>query len=610
MEHYSITQYPTIGRRKNNAGYSKPPKLLFLVPMHITFESYVSPYKNGRETVRKDGKLYNSLPTDIPLGPISMSAYLKQFIDIDVRLVDFNVELNHTTEFPYENFADYCIDFLKKIDFSPDIVGVSSLFSPSLLNFIACGEVAKSLWPDALIIGGGNIPSNSYKTLYNEMDCDYFDAFCFGEGEKPIRDLLLASDKNKYLYESKSWITKEKVQSNESFKPEHDFISNLDEIPFYDYDLIDIKRTHFNKVLQYSPPMTLPAVFSDDGIGGFHIMTSRGCPFMCTFCAAHKTHGRTMRYHSVERVESDLKQLISKYGASQVIFQDDHLMGDTERVYRLLKVIKKLGLSSLYQNGLTLYALDRPMLEAFYDAGVRQLVLPVESGSEKVLKEQMKKPLKFRISERVASDCRDLGIYTKTNILIGMPGETKADMEEARVNLRKIKTNWFSIACASPLVGSEMHDLASEKGFISGEILGADYHKAVINTDDFSSDYIQHMQYLMNLELNFFYNQDMAVGNFKNALIGFSNVLLLREDHAIAHYYSAICHKALSDFSKYKIFKAKFEKFSQSDFWSPWVRELNLPDLGSKEQVSNDKEHSKKNYQEPLHIHARETLVR
>ena len=171
-------------------------------------------------------------------------------------------------------------------------------------------------------------------------------------------------------------------------------------------------------------------------------MTSRGCPYLCTFCASHRTHGRTMRYHSVERVRRDLTKLTSEYGASQVIFQDDHLMGDKNRVRELLKIIKDLGLNSLYQNGLTLYALDRSMLEAFYDAGVRHLVLPVESGSEKVLKEQMRKPLKLRISERVAADCRDLGIYTNTNILIGMPGETKADIEAARVNLRKIKTNY------------------------------------------------------------------------------------------------------------------------------------------------------------------------
>ena len=106
----------------------------------------------------------------------------------------------------------------------------------------------------------------------------------------------------------------------------------------------------------------------------------------------------------------------------------------------ILEIVGELDLGSLYQNGLTLFALNRPMLEAFYAAGVRHLVLPVESGSEKVLRKQMRKPLKFRISERVAKDCRDLGIYTNASLIIGMPGETKADMKEGLRNLRKVKS--------------------------------------------------------------------------------------------------------------------------------------------------------------------------
>ena len=159
------------------------------------------------------------------------------------------------------------------------------------------------------------------------------------------------------------------------------------------------------------------------------------------------------------------------------------------------------------------------MLEAFFKAGVRHLALPVESGSEKVLKLQMKKPLKFNISERVAKDCRELGIYTNSYIMIGMPGETKKDIEETRYNLRKVKTNWYNISCASPLVGSEMYDLAKANRYITDTTRGADFHKAVIATEDFTSEYIQKMQYLLNLELNFVYNNDIEVGDYNICLL-------------------------------------------------------------------------------------------
>ncbi len=547
--------------------------ILFLIPMHITMDSFVNPSENDRLYPKSDGKYYNSLKTDLPLGPLSISAYTKKFLNVNVKLIDFNVELSHARAFPYSTFFDYCHDFLSSLDFQPDIVGVSSLFSPSYENFMDCGRASKEIWRHALVLGGGNIPTNDYRDIYGTSSGRVsFDALCYGEGEKPFKDLLLSHDRTQYLNQSNSWVTAEKLQANTPVIPQHDFIEDLDEIPFFDYDLCDIVRHNIDQVAT--------SYHNVEDQFGFHIMTSRGCPFLCTFCASHKTHGRTMRYHSVGRVKEDLNKLKEQYGAKIVVFQDDHLMGDKDRVYRILEVVKELGLGSFYQNGLTLYSLDRPMLEAFYAAGVRHLVLPVESGSEKVLKHQMKKPLRLHISERVARDCRDLGIYTKTNILIGMPGETKEDIEETRHNLRKIKTNWFSIACASPLVGSEMHDVAKENGYINissgGGGKGSDFHFAVITTEDFTPEYIQKMQYILNLELNFIYNNDMEIGDWATALIGFKNCIHVRSDHAFAHYYAALCYQNLGDDKNCEIHKKEFTVCANTPFWKAHIKDFHL----------------------------------
>jgi len=312
---------------------------------------------------------------------------------------------------------------------------------------------------------------------------------------------------------------------------------------------------------------------------GFHIMTSRGCPYLCTFCASHRTHGRKMRYHSLDRVWNDLKRLREDYYATTVVFQDDHFMSDKDRVYDILKYVGKLELEAVFQNGLTLYALDRPMLEAFYAAGVRHLVLPVESGSEKVLKEQMRKPLKFRISERVAKDCREIGIYTNTNILIGMPGETKADIEEARINLRKIQTNWFNIACASPIVGSEMHEIATKKNYIKIDTFGSDYRTAVIGTEDFTPEYIQKMQYIMNLDLNFVHNNDVRLGEYATALKAFKNVVRIRPDHAFAHYFSAVCHRGMGEMDEFQESARQYEACAKNPFWQEYINMFELAPL-------------------------------
>lgn len=538
-------------------------RLLFVVPMHISWDSFTSPQYYNVQIEKKDGKTYNIPRTDLPLGPLSMSAYLKKFLNVEVRLLDFNAEVNALERVPFCNFRELCQHFYEQIlDFSPDYVGVSSLFSPSFNNFMDCGERAKAAWPDAIVVGGGNIPTNSYEQIYKDMDCRFFDALCFGEGEKPLLELMLADDPLAYLVHSDSWITRNKLLESEKFLPKHNFIDDLDEIPFFDYELCDLKKHEINQVVA--------SYHNLQKTRGFHVMTSRGCPFLCTFCASHRTHGRSMRYHSLDRVKQDFERLKSVFGAETVIFQDDHLMADTDRVYKILDIIRTLNLHSVYQNGLTLYALDRPMLQAFWDAGVRHLVLPVESGSERVLKQMMKKPLKMRISERVARDCRELGIYTNTNILIGMPGETKQDLEDARRNLKQVPTNWFNIACASPIVGSEMHEISRDKGYISGDTLGSDYRVAVINTEDFTAKFIQEYQYFMNLDLNFVCNSDLAYGNWEWAIKGFKNVLRLKHDHAFAHFYIARAYEGQGNSELAVQHREQYFELAKTDFWGRW----------------------------------------
>jgi hypothetical protein len=143
--------------------------------------------------------------------------------------------------------------------------------------------------------------------------------------------------------------------------------------------------------------------------------------------------------------------------------------------------------------------------------------------------------------------------------------------------LREIVGNWFNIACASPLVGSEMYDLALAKGYISLKNMGADYHVATINTEDFTSDYIQDFQYQLNLELNFVFNQDIRLEEYETALLGMVNVIRLRPDHAFAHYFAYICYKGLGDHEAAEEAARNYNQYSQSSFWKKYVAAYSLP---------------------------------
>ncbi|MCR4376853.1 MAG: B12-binding domain-containing radical SAM protein [Rhodospirillales bacterium] len=547
-------------------------RILFIIPPHLFFEDFLHPLSNAKQIRKKDGKLYGSLVTDMPLGALSLSAYIKKYCKtkVETELVDFNIELNEIDTFAHASPSEYYEEYLRnELGSEPDIIALSALFSSSYYNLLDIVACCRKIFPNALILAGGSVPTSMYEYLYKATDA--FDALCYGEGEVPFTQLIDAEDRNTFIDQHPSWITPKKIAEKAMFS--HDFIEDLDEIPFYDYAIC--------KMAKYGANPAIMAYGSiKDKIDNFHVMTSRGCPFRCTFCASHKVHGRAMRYYSMDRVKEDLLRLKDMYGAKIIVFQDDHFMADTERAKEIARFVSSLGLKAVFQNGLTLYALDRDMLQVLKNAGADQLVLPVESGSARVLKEIMRKPLKLAIAERVADDCRDLGIYTNVNILIGMPGETKKDIEDSRQFLRKLNANWKIIIVATPLVGAEMHDICVEKNYIDSADIGCDFRKAVVETEDFTAKYIQDITYDINLDVNFLYNTDFRLGEYELALKGFETAIRAKDDHGFAYHYASMCYEQLGDLEKseeYKkiaincyennpVWRAAFEKFNISPY--------------------------------------------
>ena len=558
-------------------------RILFVVPPHLTFQDFTNPPYNARHVLKRDGKFYGNLLTDMPLGILSLSAYVKKYsrTEIEPRLIDFSVELNQAEDFPYRSFSEYFEFVIRSATngVAPDIIGISALFSPSYYSLLDIANVCRVLFPRSIIVAGGSVCSTMYRQILN--DTDSFDALCYGEGDKPFLGLIEADDRRAYLDASATWVTKAKIDA--AFQPAHDFVENLDEIPFYDYGLCSAEKYGIN------PAITAYAGVSEKG-NNFHVMTSLGCPFHCTFCASHKVHGRKMRYYSISRIKEDFLLLRDKYGAKTLVVQDDHFMGDPDRALEIVNILGDLGLKAVFQNGLALYALKREFLEALKKAGVENLLLSIESGNENVLKKIMKKPLKLPIVQRVVDDCRELGIYTNANIIVGMPGETPEDIEIGRAFLNTISPNWFMIFCASPLVGSEMYEVALSKGYLKEGYIGSDYKRAVIETEDFTSEYIQEMSYVLNLELNFVNNSDMRLGEYETALKGFENAIRAKHDHAMAYYYAGQCYERLGrrELAE-KYARTAREIYEKSPFWKNYFKMLGVtPEFAAEQRPSEE----------------------
>jgi len=543
-------------------------KILFIIPPNISFDGFVSPDFNERTIIKKSGS-YGSVVTDMPIGLLSLSAYLKKNIAIEVKLIDFNILLNEMESFKFHSFVEFFHDYLSTaqwVNYAPNIIGISALFTPSYQSVLDIAQCCRNIFPGAVITAGGGVPTNMYKEIFRDSTC--FNALCYGEGEKPLLGLVKADDKLRYLEENPSWITREKVKNGQSFR--YNFIENLDEIPFYDYGLLNIDE------YRLSPTISSYASF-DDKKYIFHMATSRGCPYHCCFCSSHSVHGRKMRYHSVDRVKEDLTRLQEQYGAERIGFQDDNFAIDKERALKIINIVKELRMTVFFQSGLAIYALDRKILEAMKNAGLNQLILPIESGSNRILREIMHKPINLSMVKSVVEDCRQLGIDTDANILIGLPGETKQDIEKTRAFLKTIDATWFRIYIATPLPGSEMFDICIKNNYLKDGYIGCDYKDAVIETEDFTAEYIKEKAYSLNLELNFIENSDFRLGNYEKALRGFENTIRVRNDHAFAYYFAAKCCKVMNLDEKYLAYQTKYQEIiEESTFWNNYANQFNL----------------------------------
>jgi len=572
--------------------FSKPKKTLefcFFVPPVMIYEDFVSPSRNVA-TINKLGKQFGSPLTDIPLGPISLSAYLKKFIDINVRIIDFNIELVKAESFEFESYYDFFLKIIneKNKSYMPDYIGISALFTPTYHSIIDLSSIAKYLYPDSYVLIGGNFPTSMYKNILE--DSKYVDAVCYGEGEKALLNLLMAVDKDLYVESSSSWVNHKKIKSN-NIQLEHDFIWDLDEIPILDYSILDLEgyklnptnsryevkknQDIFNSDNKEEPKDEALFASKNDITYSMQIMTSRGCPFKCTFCASHAAHGREMRYYSAERVITDIKELIRKYCIDGVVIQDDHFMGGKRRPFEIVSMIGNLGLGMVFQNALAIYALDYEFLKLLKDSGVNTLVLPMESGSARVLKELMKKPLKLDIIPELMKNCREIGIYTDINIILGMPGETFDDIKDSREFLKSIYGDWFRIFSASPIPGSDLHKQCEEEKLYSVSPLKANFKRSVISTKFLTSEDVQRMTYLMNIELNFVYNSNMRIEKYDLAISSFQNVLNIKPDHSIAHFYLAQCYLKLGNFRLYEHHLFKADE-CRDEFWDTFIEYFHI----------------------------------
>ncbi|MEM2911421.1 MAG: radical SAM protein [Candidatus Bathyarchaeia archaeon] len=344
---------------------------------------------------------------------------------------------------------------------SPDIVGINIPFSGWSRTAFEVASIAKEVDSSILTVLDGVHPSAKPQECLLNPSVDFV---IIGEAENTWIELVNALEKGEPLNNFKEIKGIGFKKSDEiKITPRRPLIMDLDSLPFPARHLLPM-RTYFEAVKEtplrgeISKPWTT-------------IVTSRGCPHSCIFCSAHLLRGRVWRGRSPENVVREIEHVVSVYGVKQIDFHDDNLTLDQKRMEKICDLIIDNGLDVEWYtpNGIRADTLNENLLLKMKKSGCRRLYLAPESGVQSVVNQIIKKKLDLKAVERAVVVSRKMGIKVACFFIIGIPGETKDDIEATirfAYKLKKLGADKFYFSFAMPLYGTELYEIAKIKGYL------------------------------------------------------------------------------------------------------------------------------------------------
>ncbi len=189
------------------------------------------------------------------------------------------------------------------------------------------------------------------------------------------------------------------------------------------------------------------------------VITTRGCPYRCTFCAGFRITGHRIRHRPLELVWEEIDLLVNEFGVKEIHIEDDNFTfnADYAKEFCRMALKRKPGLHFSTPNGVRLDTLDRELLNLMKRAGWYIIHCGVESGSDRVLRSVNKSLSTAVIAEKIAL-IRSCELPTAGYFILGLPGETREDMEKTIAFAVSSGLDWAQFASFLPIPGSAAGD--------------------------------------------------------------------------------------------------------------------------------------------------------
>ncbi len=318
-------------------------------------------------------------------------------------------------------------------------------------------------------------------------------------------------------------------------------LENLDDVISIDYSLIN--ADDYGMIEAFSPFRKA----KDEEVKQFFIVTSRGCPFKCVFCAEPTLHGGSMRYASLEVIEDHVKYLVDTYGMNVLTIYDDQLLLNHKRAKEFFRILAKYDLRVETPNGLTVAYIDEEMAALMKAAGMDTVQLAIESGTEYMLRNVIKKPLRLNKVAPVIEFLHKNGLFVQGFFVMGIPGEREQDRIETAQFIKDVGLDWASFSLASPIRGTELYDICVKNKYIPEKMKIGEYELGtyIIRAPGLDPETLPTVSYRMNLDVNFVNNRRMRMGEYAVAARCFEDVIERYREHAFAHYFLAKAYEKI-----------------------------------------------------------------
>jgi anaerobic magnesium-protoporphyrin IX monomethyl ester cyclase len=303
-------------------------------------------------------------------------------------------------------------------------------------------DMVKQLLPGSIVIVGGPHVSATGTLALREIPGTDFGFAGEGEVGLPLLMKRLLREESSSIREIPGLIYR---QGDEIHMNPRAVINDLDDLGFPAWDLM------------------VPGEYPDSPQGGFYknfpiapISTTRGCPYLCTFCGSAVNMGKKLRFRSISMVLREMEMLYNDYGVREFHIIDDMFNFRQQRVSDFCNGIRdhRWDISYTFPNGLRLNHLDLETLRMMKDTGAYSFNVGIESGSQRIL-DMMKKNLTLELIEEKVNLIVEAGLEPCGFFIIGFPGETIEDIKATIKFAKKLKLKRAHFSNFLPLPGTE-----------------------------------------------------------------------------------------------------------------------------------------------------------